>query len=262
MLIAGLLLAAVGVTTTPSIHAECLTAGSLGLRSRMPTWEVFAQLIVPKEVPTSIPSPAPAPSSGAHLLQSPNVTEVTKKVVWGIIQDPKHPMAVVDDKVVSPGYRFPDGTVVESIKPDHVVFKRGDSLIQVRLAGASEGEEIRQFIDEWARSLCEKRLDEHCGCYADKVDAYFTKKNLARQNICHDKAEGLKPYSSFQMQVSNLNIQSVTPSDAVVEFDKSWEAHGAKSFSGSEKQRLKLHRFDGHWKITSEEELQIYWVKK
>ncbi len=129
-------------------------------------------------------------------------------------------------------------------------------------AAASVTEEIRQFIDVWIGTICEKKLDEHCACYADQVDTYFTYKHLSNQRIAHDKVEVLKPYSSLQMQVANIEVQSATPSDAVVVFDKSWEAHGAKDFSGSEKQSLTLHRFGAAWKITSEEELKVYWVKK
>ena len=221
-----------------------------------------AQLIVPNEVPVSTPAPPSAPSNGAHTLQSPKLADAVKKVVSGILPDPKGPMAVIDNEVVSPGHKFADGTVLEAIGREHVVFKVGDSLVKVGLTGASEGEEIRRFIEKWAKSLCDMRVEDHCDCYADNVDLYFNKKSLTRQKICRDKAEGLKPYSRFQMQVSNFVIQSVTPSDAVVVFDKGWEARGVKEFSGSEKQRLKLHKFDGHWKITSEEELQVYWVKK
>jgi len=121
---------------------------------------------------------------------------------------------------------------------------------------SADTEEIRQFIDRWVSTLCEKKVVEHSVCYADQIDTYFNKKNVSNTTMSHDKANTLKAYTSLHMQVANLEIQSMTPSDAVVVFDKSWEAHGAKDFSGSEKQRLKLRRFGGTWKITSEEELK------
>jgi len=66
---------------------------------------------------------------------TPQATPVTvmNKVVSGIVWDAKRPLAVVDNDVVYPGYTYADGTVVEAIERGHVVFRIGDSLIQVQL---------------------------------------------------------------------------------------------------------------------------------
>jgi hypothetical protein len=67
-------------------------------------------------------SPAPA-----------TAVQVMSKIVSGILWDDKRPLAVVDNEVVYPGYEYPDGTAVASIERHRVVFKVGDSLIQVEL---------------------------------------------------------------------------------------------------------------------------------
>ncbi|NIA14464.1 MAG: hypothetical protein GWP08_10305 [Nitrospiraceae bacterium] len=59
--------------------------------------------------------------------------EVLSKTVSGIVWDARRPVAVVDNEVVYPGYQYPDGTSVAAIEPGKVVFKVGDSLIQVEL---------------------------------------------------------------------------------------------------------------------------------
>ncbi len=59
--------------------------------------------------------------------------QVMNKTVTGILWDKRYPLAVVDNEVVSCGYKYPDGTVVESVAPGHVTFKVGDSSIQVKL---------------------------------------------------------------------------------------------------------------------------------
>ena len=56
--------------------------------------------------------------------------QVMNKIVSGILWDQRHPLAVVDNEVVYPGYVYADGASVESIERDRVVFKVGDSLIQ------------------------------------------------------------------------------------------------------------------------------------
>jgi len=59
--------------------------------------------------------------------------KVMSKIVSGIVWDESFPVAVVDNEVVEPGYEYADGTIVESIEEDHVVFRVGESLIQVEL---------------------------------------------------------------------------------------------------------------------------------
>jgi len=56
--------------------------------------------------------------------------QVMNKVVSGIVWDERRPLAVVDNEVVYAGYVYADGTTVESIERDRVIFKVGDSLIQ------------------------------------------------------------------------------------------------------------------------------------
>ena len=58
---------------------------------------------------------------------------VMNKVVSGILWDQRRPLAIVDNEVIYPGFEYPDGTQVESIERDRVVFKVGESLIQVEL---------------------------------------------------------------------------------------------------------------------------------
>jgi hypothetical protein len=66
-------------------------------------------------------------------VQQATPVTVMNKVVSGIVWDAKRPLAIVDNDIVYPGYTYADGTVVEAIERDHVVFRVGDSLIQVQL---------------------------------------------------------------------------------------------------------------------------------
>lgn len=59
--------------------------------------------------------------------------DILSKNVSGIVWDASRPVAIVDNEIVYPGYQYPDGTIVASIKADAVVFQVGDSLIQVEL---------------------------------------------------------------------------------------------------------------------------------
>jgi len=61
------------------------------------------------------------------------LSQVLSKTISGIVWDKRYPIAVVDNEVVHPGYEYADGTVVESIQMDRIVFRVGDSLIHVEL---------------------------------------------------------------------------------------------------------------------------------
>lgn len=61
------------------------------------------------------------------------ISQLMQKVVSGIVWDKVYPVAIVDNEIVYPGYRYPDGTAVEKIERDRVVFRIGDSLVQVEL---------------------------------------------------------------------------------------------------------------------------------
>ena len=65
--------------------------------------------------------------------RTPAWVELMSKVVSGIVWDPNNPVAVVDNEVVFPGYEYPSGILVNAIEPDRVVFKLGDSLVEIEL---------------------------------------------------------------------------------------------------------------------------------
>lgn len=64
---------------------------------------------------------------------SPAISHVMSKVITGILWDKVRPLAVVDNEVVYPGYEYPDGVRVERVEKTAVIFKVGDSEIQVEL---------------------------------------------------------------------------------------------------------------------------------
>lgn len=45
----------------------------------------------------------------------------SRKLVTGIMWDPEHPLAVIDNEVVSVGFEFMDTIIVKAIERDHVV---------------------------------------------------------------------------------------------------------------------------------------------
>jgi hypothetical protein len=93
---------------------------------------------IPRDVLTPLVGAVSAPKEeqqemATELVPPAILGDILSKAVSGIVWDANRPVAIVDNEIVYPGYQYPDGTTVESIKPDAVVFKVGDSLIQVEL---------------------------------------------------------------------------------------------------------------------------------
>lgn len=55
------------------------------------------------------------------------------KSVSGIVWDDLSPFAVIDNEVVTTGYAYPEGIIVDEIHPDHVVFRVNDARVEVEL---------------------------------------------------------------------------------------------------------------------------------
>jgi hypothetical protein len=55
------------------------------------------------------------------------------KAVSGIVWDDQSPFAVIDDEVVTEGYAYPEGILLDEIHPDHVVFRVNDARVEVEL---------------------------------------------------------------------------------------------------------------------------------
>ncbi|MBI4556914.1 MAG: hypothetical protein HY706_04960 [Candidatus Hydrogenedentes bacterium] len=68
--------------------------------------------------------------------------QVRRFKVTGIVWNKSNPIAVIDNQVtnevVSKGYTFREGAVVEDIQPDHVVLRVGDSSVTLTLKDVKE----------------------------------------------------------------------------------------------------------------------------
>jgi hypothetical protein len=99
--------------------------------------------------------------------------------------------------------------------------------------------------------------------YAPRVERFFTKRNVSRDAVRQEKARMMQAYPEVnKYEISDVEVESNTGNEAVVSFRKEWDMNGNRRFSGAERQRLRLRRIDGDWKIVGEEETKIYWVKR
>ena len=126
---------------------------------------------------------------------------------------------------------------------------------------APEG--LNEVLDQWRESIMNGDVDAQVNLYAPKMDRFFTKRNVSKDDVRRETARMMKLYPDVsRYEISDIQVESNTGDEAVVSFRKEWDMKGDKRFAGAERQRLKLRKFAGDWKIVSEEETKVYWVKR
>jgi hypothetical protein len=122
---------------------------------------------------------------------------------------------------------------------------------------------IDALLVKWRETLVRHDLDRHVECYAPVVYVYYNRKNVTRGAVREDRERTLSTYPEIRKyNITNVKAESITPTRAVITFDKEWDTAGKKRFAGAERGRLTLENLDGEWKIVGEQESRVYWVKR
>jgi len=130
-------------------------------------------------------------------------------------------------------------------------------------AGKDVPADVLGFVERWRSSLMRKDLEQHAATYAPRVERFFRKRGVSREQVRAEKAQMLAKYPDFnRYEIRDVKLESKSPNRAVVTFRKDWDTSGNSRFAGSERQRLTLHKAAGSWQITGEEELKVYWVRR
>ncbi len=127
-------------------------------------------------------------------------------------------------------------------------------------------EEVKKTVSEriysW-KSLAESRnLSAYMESYADKLD-YYNRKGASAAFVRSDKQKAFTQYDSIKITLSNMTVTPDSSGEtATAVFDKAWVFQNyEKTSQGKVQTQLKLQNFGGSWKITSERDLKVYFVK-
>jgi hypothetical protein len=130
-------------------------------------------------------------------------------------------------------------------------------------AGREVPADVLGFLERWRSTLARKDLDQHVATYAPRVDKFFRKRRVSRDQVRREKAQMIAKYPDFnKYDLKDVRLESRRGNRAVVTFRKDWDTSGSSRFAGSERQRLTLRRTGESWQITGEEELKVYWVRR
>ncbi len=133
-------------------------------------------------------------------------------------------------------------------------------------SGASSGPHVQgisDLLNQWVRAKIHKSAEEEVACYAPVVDTFYGQRGL---NVTQLRRQEQNVFSRIgtvdKFDITNLKFDKISPDWAVVSFDKTWEFGGRSHYSGSARDELVLRPVRGRWKISSEREVKVYWVKK
>lgn len=113
---------------------------------------------------------------------------------------------------------------------------------------------IRQLLEVWIRSLHDRQLQTHVACYAPRMERYFLRTNVDREQVRRDKERFLRRFPVLnKLEISDIRVRRAGDT-AEATFLKTWDFIGNRPFRGQVASRLLLEKIEGRWLITMERE--------
>ena len=123
--------------------------------------------------------------------------------------------------------------------------------------------EIDGLLDRWRDTYARGDVNGQVILYAPKMELFYRRNGVSRETVRREKLRMMELYPKVhRYDISDVKLETHNHEEAIVSFRKDWDMNGDRRFSGAERQRLKLKRINGDWKIVREEELKVYWVKR
>ena len=184
----------------------------------------------------------------------PNNPPVTKAAERNVTPD--QPRAVFGE--VSPAVTPAPAPDVQKVEPKEEVARSRTETVASPGRGQIEG-----LLDKWRDTFARGDVNGQTILYAPKMETFYQRNGVSRETVRREKSRMMELYPKVhRYDISDLKFESQKHDEAVVSFRKDWDMNGDRRFAGAERQRLKLRRINGDWKIVGEEEMQIYWVKR
>ncbi len=124
-------------------------------------------------------------------------------------------------------------------------------------------DEAVTVLNNWAAAVRAHDLELHLSYYADILDVYYRKQNVSIDYVRSSRRPAFTRFTTLDVQLANV-VVNIDPSGsyATARFDKSYRFEGERTISGAVQQKITLTRIDGKWRITGEQDLQIYHLEK
>lgn len=124
-------------------------------------------------------------------------------------------------------------------------------------------DEAVTVLNNWAAAVRAHDLEQHLSYYADTLGVYYRKQNVGINYVRSSRRPAFTRFTTLDVQLANIEVD-IDPSGsfATATFDKTFHFEGEKTISGAVQQKITLTRIDNVWRITGEQDLQIYRLEK
>lgn len=121
---------------------------------------------------------------------------------------------------------------------------------------------IQEFLSKWRSSVLGRDNKMLTTCYAPRLNTFFRKHDVDRLEVEQTNRAFLDKYLEIvRYDIADPFVEATDSESAAISFVKTWEMRGPDVFTGRERELLHLVQVDGEWRITGEEELQIFEAK-
>jgi hypothetical protein len=151
-----------------------------------------------------------------------------------------------------------------NISPSSATVTQGSESPSTALDISASRSEVKAALDGWLQTYTDRDFNNHMKYYASTLDTFYRKSNVSLAYVRSVNQDLFEKYSVMNMSISNLRIDVNPASERVVTtFDKTFDFRGDNTFhSGSVQSEFHWEKINGAWRITSERDLQIYYVNK
>lgn len=131
------------------------------------------------------------------------------------------------------------------------------------LDSSTSRDEVLGVLNGWAAAVGAHDLEQHLSYYADVLDVYYRKQNVGINYVRSSRRPAFVRFRTLDVQLSKIVVNiDASGSYATATFDKTYRFEGDKTLSGSVQQRIALTKIVSRWRITGEQDLQIYYIGK
>ncbi|MFN2416977.1 MAG: protein kinase [Pyrinomonadaceae bacterium] len=122
--------------------------------------------------------------------------------------------------------------------------------------------DVKDALEDWAESTRGRDLDAHMSRYADTLETFYRRQNVAGTIVRAERSRAFVRYDDMDVKIENVRVTpDPTGLRATVVFDKTWDFDSPdKNSRGSVRQQLTLIRAAGRWLINGEKDLQVYYA--
>jgi serine/threonine-protein kinase len=122
--------------------------------------------------------------------------------------------------------------------------------------------DVKDALEDWAESTRDRDLDAHMSRYADTLETFYRRQNVAGTIVRAERSRAFVRYDDMDVKIENVRVTpDPTGLRATVVFDKTWDFDSPdKNSRGSVRQQLTLVRAGGRWLINGERDLQVYYA--